>query len=51
MYGMDSSGSESGPVAGCCEHDNEHLGYIKDEEFIDYLSDSQLLNNDIAPWI
>jgi len=24
---------------GCCEHDNETLGYVKGEEFFDKLSD------------
>jgi hypothetical protein len=27
-YGLDRSGSEYGPVAGCCEHDNEPSGSI-----------------------
>jgi hypothetical protein len=37
-------------VAGCCEHGNEHSGFIKDEEFLDKLSDYQFLNKDSSPW-
>jgi hypothetical protein len=33
-YGMDSSGSVLGPVAGCCEH-NERSGSTKGGEFHD----------------
>jgi len=36
---MDSCGSRQGPVAGCCEHDNELSGSIKGGEFLDKLSD------------
>jgi len=39
---FDSFGSEYGPVAGCCEHGDEHFGYIKLWEFL-------LLNEDSAP--
>jgi hypothetical protein len=28
-YGLDSSGLGWGPVAGSCEHGNEHSGSIK----------------------
>jgi hypothetical protein len=35
---MDSSCSECGPVASCCEHGNETSGSIEGEEFIDQLS-------------
>jgi hypothetical protein len=28
---------------GCCEHDNELLGPIRCREFVDYLSNCQLL--------
>jgi hypothetical protein len=31
--GLDSSGSGSGPVAGCCENDNEPSGSIKGKDF------------------
>jgi hypothetical protein len=37
-------------VAGYCEHGNEPSGSSKGEEFLDKLSDCQLLNKDIAPW-
>jgi hypothetical protein len=33
--GLDSSGSGYGPMAGSCEHGNEHFGSIKDGEFLD----------------
>jgi len=32
--GLDASGSEEGPVAGCCEHGNEPLGSIKAGNFL-----------------
>jgi hypothetical protein len=32
--GLDSSGSGWGPVAGFCEHGNEHLGYINVGNFL-----------------
>jgi hypothetical protein len=28
-FGLNTSDSGQGPVAGCCEHGNEHLGSIK----------------------
>jgi hypothetical protein len=33
--GLDSSGSGQGPVEGSCEHDNERLGSIKSEKFLE----------------
>jgi hypothetical protein len=36
-------------VAKSCEYGNEPSGSIKDEEFLDQLSDYQLLKNS-APW-
>jgi hypothetical protein len=48
-YGLDSSGSGQGQVAGSCEHGNEPSCSIKGGEFIDLLSDCQLLK-DSAPW-
>jgi hypothetical protein len=39
---MDSSGSGQEQVAGCCENDNELLGSIKYEEFLDQLRICQL---------
>jgi hypothetical protein len=35
---------------GSCAHDNEPSSFIKAEEFLDYLSDCQLLKKDSAPW-
>jgi hypothetical protein len=32
--GLDASGSEQGPMAGCCEHGNE-LSIKGSEEFVD----------------
>jgi hypothetical protein len=37
-------------VAGSCEHGNEPSGSIKVGEFLDYLSNYQLLNRDCALW-
>jgi hypothetical protein len=34
-----------GPVAGFCEHGNDPSGSIKGGEFLDWLSDSQFLND------
>jgi hypothetical protein len=33
--GLDSSESEQGPVAGCCEHGNEPSSSVKGGEFLD----------------
>jgi hypothetical protein len=35
MYGLDSSGSGYGPVAGFYEHGDVPSGFIKDKEFLD----------------
>jgi hypothetical protein len=35
-------------VAGSCEHGNEPPGYIKGREFIEQLSDYQLLKKDYS---
>jgi hypothetical protein len=43
--GLVSAGSEYGPVTGFCEHGNEPSGSIKDGEFLDLLSDHQLLKD------
>jgi hypothetical protein len=32
--GLDASGSEQGPVAGCCEHSTEHWRFTKGGEFL-----------------
>jgi hypothetical protein len=36
-------------VMGSCEHDKEPLGSVKDGEFIDQLTNYQLLRNGTAP--
>jgi hypothetical protein len=38
--GLDSYGTEQGPVAGSCEHDNEPSGSIKGGEFHYWLTTS-----------
>jgi hypothetical protein len=35
---------------GTCEYGNEPSGSIKDGEFLDYLSNYNLLKKDSAPW-
>jgi hypothetical protein len=37
--GVDASASGDGPLAGFCEHGNEHSGSIKGGQFRDWLSD------------
>jgi hypothetical protein len=37
-------------VLVCCEHGNEPSGIINGGEFLDWLSDYQLLEEDSAPW-
>jgi hypothetical protein len=46
----DASGSGQAPVAGSCEHCSEPSDSIKGREFIDQLSDCELLYKDYAPW-
>jgi hypothetical protein len=50
--GLDASGSGYEPVGGCCEHGNEPepAGSIKGGEFLDLLSDYQLVKKGCAPW-
>jgi hypothetical protein len=36
-YGPDSSGSEKGQEAGCCDRGNQPLGSTKLGEFLDYM--------------
>jgi hypothetical protein len=48
--GLDSTGAGYGPVAGSCEYGNEPSGSIKGGEFLDWLSDYELLKMDSAPW-
>jgi hypothetical protein len=37
-------------MASCFEHVNERSGFIKDGEFLDHLSDRQLLNKNSDSW-
>jgi hypothetical protein len=37
-------------MVNSCELDNEPSASIKDGEFIDYLSEYQLLKKESAPW-
>jgi len=46
---MGSSGSGYEPLAGCCEHSNEHSVSIKGGECINQLCDYQLVKKDSAP--
>jgi hypothetical protein len=42
-------GINVGTMTGSCEHGNEPSGPIKGGEFLDYLSDCQLLMKDSVP--
>jgi hypothetical protein len=46
--GLDTSGSEQGPVMGSCEQANKPSGSIKDMEF-KRLNDHWLLKKDFSP--
>jgi len=48
-WGLDSSGSGWGPVAGSYGHCNETFVSIKGGQFLD-LTDSKLLKKDSVPW-
>jgi hypothetical protein len=48
--GLDASYSDQKPLADCCEHGNEALGFIKSREFIDQMSDYQLLKKGSSLW-
>jgi hypothetical protein len=41
-FGLDISGSGQEPVVCTCEHGNEFSGYLKGEEFHEWLSDSRV---------
>jgi hypothetical protein len=43
---VDLSGLGWGPVVGSCEHSNDPLCSIKDEQFVDRMSNCQLLEQD-----
>jgi len=49
-FRLDASGSGWGPVAGPFEYDNEPSGSIRNGEFLNYLSEYQLLKNNLAPY-
>jgi hypothetical protein len=38
-YGLDACESGEGPMAGSCEHGNEHSSSIKGAGFLDQLKD------------
>lgn len=38
------------PVAGASEYGNERLGSIEGEEFLNQLTEYQLLKKDFPPW-
>jgi hypothetical protein len=46
---LDSCGSGQESVRGCCEQGSEPSGSTKGGEFLNYLSDYQLLKKDSAP--
>jgi len=48
VCGLDSAGSEYGPMAGSCEHDNETSASMKGGEFLDGQV-GYLLKRDSAP--
>jgi hypothetical protein len=48
--GLDSSDSGQRPLVVFCEHGNKSSGSIKFREFLDYLSDYQLLKKDPTLW-
>jgi hypothetical protein len=49
MWGLDSSGSEYGPVADSYEHRNDRSGSTKGAEILDQLSESLLVKKVSAP--
>jgi hypothetical protein len=48
MFGLDSTGSGYGPAAGSCRGGNERSGSIRTREFVDQLSDYQVIKKDSA---
>jgi hypothetical protein len=49
-YGLDSSGSGYGPVAGFCERGNGLPGSVKCWKILEYLGDCWLLKKVLSPW-
>jgi hypothetical protein len=37
-----------GPVAGCCEHGDEHLGYMREGKLLHHIGKHELLKDDFA---
>jgi hypothetical protein len=50
MCGLEAFGLGLEPVMSPCEHSNEPFGPISGREFLDWLSDYQLLKKDSAPF-
>jgi hypothetical protein len=50
VWRLDLTGSEYNTVVGSFEHGNNHSGTITGEEFIDNLSDCQLLKKNSVSW-
>jgi hypothetical protein len=48
--GLDESGLVEGRMTGCCEHGNEPSCSMRGGEFLDLLSNYQLLKTDSVPW-
>jgi hypothetical protein len=49
-HGLDSSGSEHGPLEVSCEHGNEPSGSIKYLEILEWLHNWRLLKEGSTPW-
>jgi hypothetical protein len=47
---LESCGSGRSPVAGCCEHGNEHSSSIKGGEVLGQVSDYRFLKKGPVPW-
>jgi len=47
---LDLAGLGEHPAMGSCEHDHESLNIYKTDEFIDYMSDYELLKKGFFPW-
>jgi hypothetical protein len=51
IHRMDLTGSGQGQLAGCCEHGNEHYGFIKCGEYFpfEHCKLECLLGSDLDP--
>jgi len=45
--GVDSLGLDKGPVVGCCEHSKELSGSVRCMEFLEQLSNYQLISDSV----